>query len=245
MGVRSLTQAVAMFVGLATAARAEPLIYATRNIGSELVAINPATGETKLIGSIGQPDSAPLAFGPDGKLYTVTDTMMEVGAKSQLAVIDPATGKATPIGEPWKKGVRTMALGPGPDGALYAGALVDNMLYRIDPATGQPTEVGNFKGARSVMDFAINPKDGAMYATTTTALYRLDPKTAEMTQVAFYSGVSPNIMGIVFDKDGTLYATNYARQSFLYKIDTATGKGEKVADLPGSNIHSADMLPTP
>jgi hypothetical protein len=59
------------------------------------------------------------------------------------------------------------------------------MLFRIDPATGQPTEVGKFKGARSVMDFAINPKDGGMYATTTTALYRLRPKTAEMTQVAW------------------------------------------------------------
>jgi streptogramin lyase len=154
-------------------------------------------------------------------------------------------GKAAPIGEPWGKTVRVMALGPGPDGALYAAGLAENMLYRINPSTGQPTDVGALKGASDVMDFATNPKDGAMYATTMTALYRLDPNTAEVKKVANYSSVAPNIMGIVFDKEGMLYATNYARRSYLYRIDPRTGKGDKLADLPVSNVHSADLKPGP
>jgi sugar lactone lactonase YvrE len=105
------------------------------------------------------------------------------------------------------------------------------------------TEIGPFEGGRDVMDFAINPMDGAMYATTTTALYRLDPKAASLTELARYSDVPPSVMGIVLDRDGTLYATNYGGESALYRIDPTTGKGEKIARFPERNVHSADMKP--
>jgi hypothetical protein len=42
---------------------------------------------------------------------------------------------------------------------------MENRRYRIDPQTGVFAEIGPFKGGRDVMDFATNPKDGAMYAT--------------------------------------------------------------------------------
>jgi DNA-binding beta-propeller fold protein YncE len=164
-------------------ARAEPLIYATGGAGTDLLAVDAKTGETKVIGSFGYPGSAPLAFGSDGKLYTVTVSMRHENSRSQLATVDPSTGKATPIGEPLDKTVRIMALGPGPDGGLYASGVMENRLYRIDPQTGVFTEIGPFKGGRDVMDFATNPKDGAMYATTTTVLYRLEPTSAELTEV--------------------------------------------------------------
>jgi DNA-binding beta-propeller fold protein YncE len=224
-------------------ARADPIIYSTGGVGSDLLAIDVKTGETKVIGSFGYAGSAPLAFGPDGKLYTVTDSMKHENSESQLASVDPTTGKATPIGKPLEKMVRIMALGPGPDGSLYASGVMENRLYRIDPKDGKFTEVGPFKGGKDVMDFAINPKDGAMYATTTTALYTLDPDTAELKEVVPYSNVAPSVMGIVFDRDGTLYATNFGGESALYRIDPGSGKGERIASFPERNVHSADMKP--
>ena len=214
-------------------------------MGADLLAIDVKTGHTKVIRSFGYPGSAPLAFGPDGKLYTVTDSMRHENSRSQLATVDLNTGKATPIGEPLDRTVRIMALGPGPDGGLYASGVMENRLYRIDPQSGVFTEIGPFKGGRDMMDFAINPRDGAMYATTTTALYRLDPKSAELKEVVRYSNVPPSVMGIVFGKDGTLYATNFGGESALHRIDPTTGRGEKIATLPERNVHSADIKPAP
>jgi outer membrane protein assembly factor BamB len=232
-----------LVVSAALGAQADPIIYTTGNVGTDLLAVDVKTNETKVIGSFGYPGSAPLAFGTDGKLYTVTDSMRHENARSQLATVDPATGKTTLIGKPLDKTVRIMALGPGPDGGLYASGVMENRLYRIDPQTGVFTEVGPFKGGRDVMDFAINPQDGAMYATTPTALYRLNPMSAELTEVTRYSNLPPSVMGIVFDRDGTLYATNYGGESGLYQIDPATGRGEKIASFPERNVHSADMKP--
>jgi hypothetical protein len=142
--------------------------------------------------------------------------MRHENSRSQLATVDSTTGKATPIGEPLDRTVRIMALGPGLDGGLYASG---------------------------VMDFAINPKDGAMYAATTTVLYRLDPKNAELTEVVRYQNLPPSVMGIVFDRDGTLYATNYGGESALHRVDPTTGRGEKIATFPERNVHSADVKP--
>jgi outer membrane protein assembly factor BamB len=239
----SLLAAGSLFAFSMFGALADPIIYATGGVGTDLLAIDAKTGETRVIGSFGYAGSAPLAFGTDGKLYTVTDSMRHENSRSQLATVDPATGKAVPIGQPLDRTVRIMALGPGPDGGLYASGVMENRLYRIDPQTGVFAEVGPFKGGRDVMDFATNPRDGAMYATTTTALYRLDPKSAELTEVARYSDVPPSVMGIVFDRDGTLYATNYGGESALYRVDPATGRGERIASFPERNVHSADMKP--
>jgi len=241
----SFTTIAVLFASSVFGVHADPIIYTTGGVGADLLAVDVKTGHTNVIGSFGYPGSAPLAFGPDGKLYTVTDSMRHENSRSQLATVDLNTGKATPIGEPLDRTVRIMALGPGPDGGLYASGVMENRLYRIDPQSGVFTEIGPFKGGRDVMDFAINPKDGAMYATTTTALYQLDPKSAELREVVRYSNVPPSVMGIVFGQDGMLYATNFGGESALHRIDPATGRGEKIASLPERNVHSADMKPAP
>ena len=135
--LRTSVTAGALLLALsASGGRADPIIYVTGGVGMDLLAIDAKTGETKVIGSFGYPGSAPLAFGPDGKLYTVTDSMRHENSRSQLATVDPNTGKATLIGEPLDRTVRIMALGPGPDGGLYASGVMENRLYRIDPKSG-------------------------------------------------------------------------------------------------------------
>jgi hypothetical protein len=77
--------------------QAEPLIYATGGGVTDLLAIDAKTGETKVIGSFGYPGSALLAFGADGTLYTVTDSMRHENSRSQLATVDPAPARRRPL----------------------------------------------------------------------------------------------------------------------------------------------------
>ena len=210
------------------------MIYSTGGVGTDLLAIDAKTGESKVVGSFGYPGSAPLAFGTDGKLYTVTDSMRHENAQSQLETVDPKHRQGNPHWQPTDKTVRIMALGPGPDGGLYASGVMENRLSRIDPRTGVFIEVGPFKGGRDVMDFAINPQDGAMYATTPTALYRLDPRSAEPTEVTRYFNMPPSMMGIVFDRDGTLLRHQLWRGERALPGQSGHWPGREDCQLPGA-----------
>ena len=78
---RPFVKAIALLLALAPAsAQADPMIYSTGGVGTDLLAIDAKTGESKVVGSFGYPGSAPLAFGTDGKLYTVTDSMRHENA---------------------------------------------------------------------------------------------------------------------------------------------------------------------
>lgn len=223
----------------ATEVRGDEVIYSTARAGEDLIKIDPHTGKMEVVGSLGVPGSAPLAGAPDGTLYTVTDSVSVSSTSSQLAKVDQKTGKATPIGEPWGKPIGIMGLDVAPDGTIYAAGVVENKLYRIDPATGSLTEIGRFEGGKDIVDFAFHPQTGEMYAVGYATLYKLDPKTAKLTQVAQITNAHPDITGIAFAPDGTLYATNGGRKSWLYKLDPSTGVGEKIADLPSRDNYSA------
>ncbi len=223
----------------ATEARSDDVIYSTARAGEELIKIDPHTGKMEVVGSLGVPGSAPLAGAPDGTLYTVTDSLSVSGTRSQFAKVDQKTGKATPIGEPWGKPIGILGLDVAPDGTIYAAGVMENKLYRIDPATGSLTEIGQFEGGKNIVDFAFHPQTGEMYAVGYAILYKLDPKTAQLTEVAPITNAHPDITGIAFASDSTLYATNGGRKSWLYKLDPSTAVGEKIADLPSRDNYAA------
>ena len=237
---------IALVASLVGAASAGPVIYATGDYGRELLKIDASTGAVEKISAIDH--SSLLAFGPNGKLYTITHSAHGVASdpNNQLATIDPASGKVSPIGKPLGKGIRAWAMSFTLDGALYAAAVDENVLYRIDPNIGTLAEVGPLDGGESIMDFAVHPKDGTLYAITYGVLYVLDPNSAKMTKVGNVTNAHPNIMGIAFDQDGTLYAVNYDQKplTWLYKLNPATAVAEKIADVPARYVHSADISPS-
>jgi streptogramin lyase len=229
----------------ATHANAAEVIYSTARVGEDLIRIDPGTSRMEVVGKLGIPGSISLASAPDGILYTVTDSYSSTSSNSQLSKVDPESGKATPIGAPWGKPVGTTALGVAPDGTIYAGGVVENRLYRVDPVTGVPTDIGPFEGGKDIQDFAFHPTSGEMYAVGSATLYRLDPTTAKLTEVAPITNTSPYIEGIEFGADGTLYATSNGPKSWLYRLDPKTGIGEKIADLPTTSIRGAAMVDEP
>ncbi|MEM7278328.1 MAG: Ig-like domain-containing protein [Pseudomonadota bacterium] len=154
----------------------------------------------------------------------------------EFAYWDPATGITTVV--------RTYAPSPGiavqrmdfaPDGTLY---MIDNaeVLYTIDPATGNITTLGTLTGMETgpygaTGDMAFAP-DGTLYVVSYRSLYSVDLSTLAATLL--YTGMiqtsTPNQIAIwtgVGYCDGLLYASSAEQAtglSGIFSIDPATGQ---------------------
>lgn len=109
-----------------------------------------------------------------------------------------------------------------PDGALVAGSVVGQSLYRIDPKSGAVrTLVGPPEGMADDVAFAA---DGTM-AWTAFLLGDVYAKKGNAPFKKLASGL-PGINSLAWRKDGRLYATQVFLGDALYEIDP---KGEKPA----------------
>jgi DNA-binding beta-propeller fold protein YncE len=109
-----------------------------------------------------------------------------------------------------------------------------NALHRINVATFERTTIGTpglgaeFAGAYCL---ARHPVTGMLYAITVEdLLWRIDPNAATATAVGPL-GFS-NIQGISFSPAGVLYGIQNVQPTDLVQINTDTGAGTKVADIP-------------
>lgn len=103
----------------------------------DLYAIDPGTGATTLIGSLGVSDANALEFGSGGVLYLAT-------RGGQLRSVDLDTGSTTFV---MSSGPSSGDLALGPDGALYMtsgiAGLDPDVLMRLDVAAGTRTALGS------------------------------------------------------------------------------------------------------
>jgi DNA-binding beta-propeller fold protein YncE len=223
--------------------RAEPVIYSTAEVGTLLVRIDFGTGETKVIGPTGWGGSLGLAYSPEGKLYTVTDTGRPPANgecyESRLGTVDSATGAVSPYGE--KNNLRFMGLTFGNEGQLYGAGFADGALYTIDLQTGAPSKIGELGDARGIMDLAMDP-NGHLYGIDHLgAVFQIDPKTARATLVAKFSQfVFP--MGLAFEADGTGYVVDFAPSAKVYRINLTSGEITGTLETSINFLHSAEIL---
>lgn len=110
------------------------------------------------------------------------------------------------------------------------GVEEDGLLYVVNPATGELTEVGDTELSR-VSAFAINPLDGKAYLTSndTGKLYEVDLGTAEVTEIG--STGLDNVRDIAFSPEGELIGWN--RGSDLVSFDLETGEAEVILSEGG------------
>jgi D-alanyl-D-alanine carboxypeptidase len=174
----------------------------TSVIGWELVQIDGETGEAFPRSKITFPTGAPtdfkgLEFLPDGTLY--------VGAADgRIYAINTATGVAT-LAITSKISISGLAIDPL-TGALWASPRTSptlrDRLYRIDPATGDTTGIGNtgfnqpvidlaFDGAGNLFGLVGNPSSSLKYR-----LARIDKSTAVGREIG--SVGQTGIMSIAF-----------------------------------------------
>jgi hypothetical protein len=143
--------------------------------------VDPTTGTQLLIGFTSSPINA-LAFNvATGTLYGV--------AGGSLYRIDPSTASTTLVGNTGY-GSYT-CLGSDLAGDLFGLTTADNILVRINPATGFGQAIGPAGTAR-ISDLAVRPEDGVMFGIRNLAglttpfsysLLTIDTATAATTLV--------------------------------------------------------------
>ena len=123
----------------APAASAAPVLYGATGVtaldttpASNLYTINPDTGATTSVGSIGKAVTGLAVDGTDGKLYGVTAGVQLDGSERQLLSINPATGASTVIGSLGVNEIEDIAFSPL--GQLYGWNETGDDLYRINKA---------------------------------------------------------------------------------------------------------------
>ena len=244
-----LTNALLALALLASTAvlNAEPFLYVSANRGAKLVRIDVANGAATEIGNYNQPSCEAIAISPEGKLFTVTDSLPKPGTKPQLASVDLKTGAATPVG-PVLEGGEFMGLGFSPDGVLYginamSGPPDEGSLYRFNPETGEATKVGVTGGCFQIMDIAFHP-DGTMYGAAWDSLYRIDRNTGRAELVTKVGNLK-KIMGLAIDDDGNIYVTEIVPNAPLWRVDPVTGAITKVLDTGVNYPHGLEFIPTP
>ena len=190
------------------------------------------------------------------------------GSPAMVLKVTP-DGKSAPLLE--TKDISIQVVKVGPDGMLYAAALPNGKVYRIDP-NGPEVKIDNaprpvYKqgeqapakaGASADVVFdssTLNPKAtyiwdlafdalGRLYVATggPANIYRVDLKNPSAAPEKFFSSSEQHIRCLLFAKDGTLYAGTDGR-GLVYRIDVS-GKGFVLFEAPNQEVPAMALDPT-
>ena len=160
-------------------------------IPRSLVTVDPKTGTTTLVGSLGH-EGADIRFDSKGTLY------VWLNDQPGLGTIDVGTGAATPVGSSGYSQSLGGGLAIDREGSFYVSATnAAGTLDRIDLATGHVTVGPRITGApylSSINSMAFSPS-GVLHAVTSnlgapakSALIVIDPKTGQVKEL----GALPN-----------------------------------------------------
>ncbi|MFC1806106.1 YncE family protein [Planctomycetota bacterium] len=255
--MRLFSKAVVFVVamGLLTAgALAQPLLYTGDTDGDTLHTLSLADGSATLVGSLGAPIIAGLAYDAGSDILYGVDT-----GTNKLYSIDRTSGAATEIG-PF--GGPTLMHGLAFDsqtGTLYGayGASAADNLYTIDTTTGAATFVGDIHH-RDVIGLAFHPTTNVLYGV----VFGYDYLPGDLLRISTTTGhgvvvaqTGDALTGLAFHPaTNVLYAVdNGAGDSpdALYTIDISTGATTLVGltglgnNLGLAFVPDADVIPEP
>ncbi|HEY6891802.1 MAG TPA: hypothetical protein VI300_28630 [Solirubrobacter sp.] len=246
----------------ASAASAAPVLYGATGVtdldtlpASNLYTINPDTGATTSVGSIGKAVTG-LAFdGTDGTLYGVTAGVQLAGTTRDLLKINPATGASTVVGSLGVNEIEDIAVSPL--GQMYGWNETGDDLYSISKATGAVTKVGEAGLGVTFGDGISFDRNGALWGLLDGDfghVFKLDPATGAVTTTATRLTGSPNKTGAMISSldtacDGlTMYGVvnDFGAATNLVTIDLATGAiTNKGASLPALDAIAWGGCPPP
>jgi len=220
---------------------------------SQVFRINPATGETQLIGDTGVTQLNALTEDGQGGLLA--------GALDRIHTIDPVTGVATGfvnIDFPTTgndSSIRIRSLATAADGTIYAmtkgmGGEGIQELWTIDLTTQVATLIAAPVGY-SPQALTVTP-DGRLLSyswgngvvgSNDAGLISIDPVTGAFTDInPAVSSQDLNLQSLTFDPFGNLYGVS---TSAFYAIDLITGEATFIAEAPLSLRGLAYVVPIP
>ena len=254
---RSATLALCS-LALAAAGSAQMVGIAFRTGGQNsglnpyLYDVNPNTGAATNRRAVNVNDAIGITYGPDGKLYGMTDQFGRInnasgqGGKNLLFSIDPATGAATGIGRLDPAGADEYQMFEGDlafnpvDGTLWAMSTRVNqaVLYTVDTLTGKGTirstvdPVAGFTDLdASAMAFS---RGGDLYILDTTypiagskgpaRLSRVNPTDGSILQSFITQTTLGSAAGMTFAPNGDLLIADGDTDGTdnLYRFDFTT-----------------------
>jgi len=215
---------------------------------SNLYTIDPTTGTTTLIGSMGV-EMTDIAYF-NGSMYGVS---FPPTGDSSLYSIDPNTGAATPIGT--DTGSFLNALQFGSDGTLYAAGGIPacgpppqtscDSFYTVNTTTGVASLVGSGSyNSSGDLEFIGSTLYLTSATSSTDQLYTIDPSTGAGSLVG--DTTFAQVFGLAYVVEGnTLYGFNDVGNDVL-AIDVTTGAATSVANYSGNfEILGAAINPVP
>ncbi len=203
----------------------------------QLFAIDPQSLELTLVGDFGPeaPDINDLAVTPTGELYGI--------AKNDLFQIDHETAEVTHVTT--LEGNANVALTFEVSGTLLASDK-EGALRRIDPVTGDVTEIGLYGDGLGESGDLVAIKDGTLFgvndkgetAFDDNELMTIDPQTGAATIIGPIG--FDHVWGLAYWK-GTIYGLTKAGD--MLAIDPVTGEGTRINKYEEYEFWGAAVTP--
>ncbi len=226
---------------------AQERLLAVDTSGSQLLELDPITGQSTFIASVqGGGTIGALAYDPTTDTLYASSTSLD-----ELYKIDYKTGVATLVGPYNLAGINPVMHGleyHPLTGKLYGIDYTSKGLCEIDKNTGQAILIGTtpLTGFGSIAwDASANIMFGG--DSGTDSLWQIDLSTGAGTLVGPFNAPSAGSLGtgMAWSPSYGLYGVNNAGTDSLWQIDTATGQATLIANLSTSNVISIAFIPEP
>ena len=210
--------------------------YATTGIAgndpASLLTIDPVTGigtvvgATGIVGNAGVAGVPGVAINSQGEIFATS-----VGDYSNLYRINAATGAANLVGNTFLFSLEAIAFDA--NDVLYGVAALEEVLYIIDPETGQTNLVGRV-GA-PIRGLAFDPTDGTLWGSEGAGedgIYTIDTANGAATKIGD-TGLGVSTPDIHFDENGNLFGVKGGGQGVndLIAINKSTGAGTVIGAI--------------
>jgi sugar lactone lactonase YvrE len=233
--------------GLLLAAALPGAAYAstTESDGSNILQIDPATGNGVLIGTTGISGLTDIAINSEGEIYGSDDL-------GNLFEIDAVSGRAVFLSNPGLGPISAMAFSS--DDSIYVVAnqfqgrppwFVPQNLYTVDPVSG----TSYFKGETGVTinGLTFNLVDGTLWGSSSFGIYSIDRSTGASTLIGS-NNLNYDLADLHFNLAGNLYAVangGYGNPDYLLSIDQASGEESIIGEIGFSSVNGLAFYNVP
>lgn len=183
-----------------------------------------------------------MAYDPaSGKIYGCSMNADGSGTFS-LSTMDVATGRQTPIAPI----MQMCAMAADENGTLYGISQSDGVLYKIDKATAELTEVGStgVKPSPNQQSATYDTSKGVMYWSAYTdnggELYTVDTATGTATLVSVYPDKA-EMIGIYVKNDETVQAQPKSPSGVEMTFERDALSGVAAFTMPGEDINGGPL----
>jgi hypothetical protein len=172
--------------------------------------------------------TATIALLPLASAYANDDEAFVATGDGTFGTIDLNSGVITPVGN---TGDNLAGLGEV-NGNLYATFLGGNLLYLVDPATGNLTSIGGTEG----LEFeAFGSSNGKLYGISDTEgprFYSVNSSDGTATDLGSFDAT----LGDWFQLSTGSPTLYFASDTSLYSVDTSNGSTQLLGDTGGADV---------